>query len=226
MTDRPLIIEMVGVAGAGKSTLREILRQRDGTIQFRVPPQKIGYLPFLIKQLFTRPPIYFFKNRTHRCFTWEEIKIMAYLETWIPHLQKQAAEKDIVCVLDPGSVYWLTTIREFGPESARRPKMVRWWNEKLRQWGQALGLIIWLDAPDELLLHRVLTRDEWHPVKTQSPEETLEQFSRLRKGYEEIIDLMTSQGGPPVLKFRTDQMAPKEIADRVFAEAKLNAATC
>jgi adenylylsulfate kinase-like enzyme len=38
MNERPLIIEMVGIAGAGKSTLKQLLGERNPRIQAVVPP--------------------------------------------------------------------------------------------------------------------------------------------------------------------------------------------
>lgn len=151
--------------------------------------------------------------------------MVGYLETLSSYLRKQALEKDIVCILAPGSVYWLTGIRDYCPKITASQEYAKWGDEKLRQWRQALDLIIWLDAPNELLLDRVTARAESHQAKNQSPKETLEEISRLRKGYGEIISLMTTQGGPRLLQFRTDQISPEQIADNLYAEAKLNAAT-
>ena len=146
---------------------------------------------------------------------------MGYLETLIPYLRRQALAKDIVVVLDPGSVCWLTELREFGPEITRSHQYERWWNNMFRQWAAALDVIIWLDAPDELLFERILARDEWHEAKEKSQKEALECFVRYRTGYGQIIAAMTAQGGPRVLRFRTDQISPEQMADRVLSVMNL-----
>jgi hypothetical protein len=201
MNGRRPIIEIVGIAGAGKTTPRQILQQRHPRLQFRVPPPKVAYLSFLGEHLFKWLLIHLSQNCDDRWFTWEEIRNMGYLEIWIPHLQKQALKKQIISILDPGSVYWLAVVREFGPKLAASKQYTNWWNEKLHQWRQALGLIVWLDAPLELLLHRVQNREEWHEAKGQTPEAVLEDFSRLKKRYDEIVHLMTREGGPQLLHF-------------------------
>jgi len=221
MNERPVIIEMVGIAGAGKTTLRQILWQRNGRIQFRIPPCKPRYVPFLIRHTFLWLPIYLGNYQQSRWFTWKEMKLMGYLETWIPYLRRQALTKDIVVVLDPGSVYWLTALREFGPEITRSQQYERWWKTMLLQWATALDVIIWLDAPDELLYARILARDEWHEVKEQSQKEALEHFVRCRAGYGQIIAAMTAQSGPKVFHFHTDQISPEQMADRVLSVMKL-----
>jgi thymidylate kinase len=221
MNERHLIIEMVGIAGAGKTTLREVLRQRNGRIQFRIPPGKPRYIPFLSRHTFRWLPLYLGKHRHSRWFTWKEIQQMGYLETWIPYLRRQALAKGIVVVLDPGSVYWLTALREFGPEIARSQQYERWWNTMFRQWAAALDGIIWLDAPDELLYARILARDEWHEIKEQSQKEARGDFVRYRAQYGRIIAAMTAQSGLKVFHFHTDQISSEQMADRVLSVMKL-----
>ncbi len=217
MNNRPLIIEMVGVAGTGKTTLREILYQRSRRFQFRIPPSKLTYWQFLARHTFLWLPIYLWKYRHNRWFTWKEIKLMGYLETWIPYLRRQALAKNTVVVLDPGSVYWLAALREFGPEITRNERYERWWKNMLRQWAAAVDVIISLEAPEELLFQRVLGRDEWHEAKDQTQEEACEYFAGYRRAYRQIIATMTCQAGPRVIRFRTDQISSEEMADRVLA---------
>lgn len=217
MNQRPIIIEMVGLAGAGKSTLRKVLAQRNARIQVAPPPSKAIYLPFLGRDIFLWLPIYLGKYRHSRWFTPQETKLMGYLSTWLPYLRWQAIGKGIVVVLDPGSVYWLSALREFGPEITQSLRYQRWWNEMLFQWTAALEAIIWLDAPDELLLERVLGRDEWHEAKGQPRKQALEYFARYRMWYERVIAAMTGCNGPRVLRFRTDQISPEQMADKVLA---------
>ena len=85
------------------------------------------------------------------------------------------------------------------------------------EWTAALDLIVWLDAPNELLLGRVLARDEWHEAKERSQRVNLQSFTRYRSGYGRIIAAMSAQGAPRVLRFHTDQIATVQMADRVLA---------
>jgi deoxyadenosine/deoxycytidine kinase len=146
---------------------------------------------------------------------------MGYLETWIPFLRRQALAKDIVVVLDPGSVYWLTALRQFGPEITTSHQYERWWNTMFRQWAAALDGIIWLDAPDELLYARILARDEWHEAKEQSQKKACEIFMRYRAWYGQITAAMTARSGLKVFHFHTDQISSEQMADSVLSVMKL-----
>ena len=211
------IIELVGIAGSGKTTLRRTLQEKNKNIQFRTPPPKKNYAPFVIKHLATWVPEYLTCHHFGRWFTRKEIKLMGYLETWLPYLREQVIANNSIIVLDPGSVYWLTALREFGPEFCKEPRFAKWWNEKLRQWAAALTLIVWLDASEDISYERVLARGEWHEAKEQKKDEALEIFRRLRAGYGETLAGMEAHGFPTILRFCSERTSPEDIANRVFS---------
>jgi thymidylate kinase len=97
----------------------------------------------------------------------------------------------------------------------------RWWEDKFEQWSSALDVIIWLDAPEELCLQRVLAREEWHHAKHMEANDVLERFRGLRKSYEQIISRMVSRQPKKVFCFRTDQISTEEMLDRIFSEVDL-----
>lgn len=211
----PLIIETVGVAGAGKSTLYELLRERNPKITKVEPPPKIRYSRFLIMNFIQWYPLYVKKYSHDRWFTWKEIKIMGYLETWLPYLRRQAIEKDLIMFLDPGSVYWLTELKRFGPAITEDNHFLQWWEKMKNRWLNALDIIIWLDAPTDLLFERVMSREEWHESKLMSKDEALASFTKYRESYltlyKEILPIRKSH----IYFFRTDQKTTQAIADEV-----------
>ena len=217
MNRRPYIIEMVGVAGVGKSTVCEVLFQRNARIQAAPRPSKAIYLPFLSQFVSRWLPIYLGKYRHSRWFTLNEVRLMVYLATWLPYLRRVSFDKDITVALDPGSVHMLSALRELGPEITQSPRYQRWWNEALFQWAGALDALIWLDSPDELLLERIYGRDQWHEALTQPRKQVLERFARLRMGHERVVAAMTACSSTKVLRFRTDQISPEQVADKVLA---------
>lgn len=213
----PPVVELVGLAGAGKTTLERILAQRDRNIHLIRPPRKISYIPFLVVDAVTWLPTYLRHYRNTRWFTWKETKLMGYLQVWPSVLKHDAHDGRTITVLNPGSVYWLAALREFGPEITRSSPYERWWNSAFSQWAAIVDLFIWLDAPDRVLMERVHARDGWHEVKEQSPQEALDCFARFRMWYGKLTSAMSSVGGSQVLCFRTDQTSPSQIAHSVLA---------
>jgi hypothetical protein len=124
-------------------------------------------------------------------------------------------------MLNPGSVYWLTALREFGPEITKTQRYETWWENMLNQWAALLDVIIWLEAPDRVLLERVHARDDWHEAKEQPRHEALETFACYHTCYERMVSAMTADGGPRVLHFRTDQLSADHIVESVLVALEL-----
>ncbi len=222
MDNRPRIIELVGVAGTGKSTLKEALRNRNGLIQALHPPPKHLYLPLLQKITLEWMPLYIMGNQCNRWFTKTELRNMGYLDTWIPYICAQAQFRNLTIVLDPGSVYWLSSLQGFGPDITKHPRYQYWWEKRFEQWAAVLDVIVWLEAPEELCLQRVLARNEWHEAKTQSRSQTLEEFGIYRKLYEKMISKMTSKHPIKIFYFRTNQISTEQMVDHLFSEINLD----
>ncbi|MGH9878571.1 MAG: AAA family ATPase, partial [Nitrososphaerales archaeon] len=76
-----LIIELVGPAGAGKSTLSRALSRRSATIQLGsdVELRKLKYMPVFLRNILSLLPIIIRQRRLGRWLTWDEIKSLVYL---------------------------------------------------------------------------------------------------------------------------------------------------
>jgi hypothetical protein len=219
--ERPKMIEMVGVAGSGKSTLLMALGHRKGRIETLPPPCKIRYLPALVRVLLIWLPIYLAKYRHARWFTHNEIRIIGYLQTWLSYIRPRIIAKDLIVALDPGSVYWLSSLKEFGPPFTRDRVFQRWWEERLDQWCSALDMIVWLEAPHELLLQRVMSRDEWHEAKSRSSAASLEEFGRLSVSYGRVIAEMLRRKKIRVFHYHTDLVSVGKMTDEIHSTVDL-----
>lgn len=211
----PMLLELVGVAGSGKSTLRNMLKELNPQIGRVAPPPKREYIFPVLKIYFKWFPLYLLRYSKTRWFNSKEIKIICYLECWLPYLTRCAVEDDMVVVLDPGSVFWLTAINKFGPELTRDPKFQVWWESMRIKWMNAVDVFIWLDAPTELLIQRVKEREEWHESKLMDHNEIAESFNTYRKGYSELVDQISKKRKKHILHFQTDQTSAAVIFEQV-----------
>lgn len=142
---------------------------------------------------------------------------MVYLKAWHHVLERQAANNDVVTVLDHGPIYRLALLREFGPEMTKSQLYERWWDSMLKQWATIMYMVIWLDAPDVVLLERIYTRNSWHIIKGKSEQEAYEFLARYRTSYEQTITRLTANRGPTLLRFDTHQKSVDQIVDKVLA---------
>jgi hypothetical protein len=218
---QPIIIELVGIGGAGKSSLRRVLKEINPRIQLVGPPNKLYYLPFLLSKVLKWRIIHLCRYRHSRWFNLQETRLLFYLGTWLPYLQRKAKKENIIIILDPGPVYWLSALREFGPDIVRSPFFLFWWREALVLWAGALSLLIYLDAPNELLLERILSRAEWHEAKQQTKNDALNYFSRYRKWNDFLTQLMNRYGNLDVYKFQTHKWPTRVIVDKLVTHINL-----
>lgn len=215
LNGHPMLIEIVGVAGSGKTTLRELLHEMNPQIDLVLPPPKIFYLIPVMKIFSKWFPIYLWHHKQSRWFSWHEIKLICYLEYWLPYLRRYSVERDMVIILDPGSIYWLTALKWLGPNLVKTPRFETWWEEMRLKWLNAIDFIVWLDAPTSLLLERVLERNEWHESKMLDGEEATRRFNIYRRGYKELVSQYSMKKNDCTLVFQTDKTPATEIFQQV-----------
>lgn len=221
---QPLVVEPVGLAGVGKTTLLQTLSQQNENISTTIHLNKVRLVPFFISNTLPFVPTFLRQYKHSRWFTWKEIRSMVYLKAWRHVLDQKTPGKDKIIMLDHGPIFKLVQLREFGPEFTKSTRYNEWWYNTLAQWTETLDVVIWLDAPDETLLDRINTRSTNHTVKGKPKEEGYELLTRYRKSFQEIKAKLTTNSNLTFLHFQTDQHSPEQIANEVMAmfETKLN----
>jgi thymidylate kinase len=214
----PLIIELIGPAGAGKTTLSRALKRRSEKIQIgaEIELRKIKYMPVFVRNALLLLPIILYRWHYSRWFTWEEIKYLIYLRGWPRVLKQQAAQGGDAILLDHGPVFKLATLNGFGPVRLQTKGFGSWWNDMFRQWASIVDIVIWLDAPDPILEKRINSRNQRHAVKGRSEFEVLHFLARYRASYEQILAKWATYGKPILLKFDTSQTTIEQVADEVL----------
>jgi len=214
----PLIIELIGPAGAGKTTLSRALKRRSERIQIgaEIELRKIKYIPVFVRNALLLLPIILYRWHYSRWFTWEEIKYLIYLRGWPRVLNHQAAQGGDAILLDHGPVFKLATLNGFGPVRLQTKGFGSWWNDMFRQWASIVDIVIWLDAPDPILEKRINSRNQRHAVKGKSELEVLHFLARYRASYEQILAKLITDGEPILFQFDTSQTTIEQVADEVL----------
>lgn len=204
------VVELVGPAAAGKTSLRRALALRSAgaqtSLHLRWPkfvPAAVGLTPTLLAV-----------HRPFRGLLWKEMKRMVYVGTLRRALGRAAGARPVI--LDEGPIYMLARLRVFGEDRLGSPAFERWWREAVRQWAVALTLIVRLDAPDAVLIQRLRSRDQSHPLRGHGDEAISRFLQAYRDAYDAVIEaLMAVDGAPQLLTFRTDEQPVDRIADVV-----------
>lgn len=221
----PRIVEIVGPAGAGKTTLSHALSHCNGSIHLSNFPdvRKISAAPFFIwngLQIF--PRLLNLSQHDGRRLTRREFAWLSILYGWPTVLRKELKYNQLI-ILDQGPVYLLTDTSEFGPEYLRRKEAQNLWRDLYSRWANMLDMIIWLDAADADLLKRIRNRDKGHVVKNETDETTFEFLASYRRAYEQTIsNLSANHSKLKVLRFDTSRKAAEEIVSQLLSEFGLS----
>lgn len=212
----PLLVEIAGPAGAGKTTLVRTLSERRTGIRLGLGLTRFDKIPFFIGNTFSLLPTYLRHYRGSRWFNWRESRSMVYLQASLHVLQKKAPDSGSVTLLDHGPIYRLATLREFGPEITTSRQYQTWWADLFSRWAATLDVIIWVDAPNAVLLNRIRGRDRWHMVQQQAETDAYEFLTRYRKTMKRLIARSASNHRQTVLRFDTSREPAEQIADRIL----------
>lgn len=208
------VIEVAGVAGSGKSTLAGVLCDPrnngvlDDVFRFRDPRhmllagRSLPRLSRLMKAWVSGSP------RP----TWTELKLLIYLQEWPRDILRRDLSGSRFLVMDQGPVYALARLGCLDPSITGTEPHGRWWTAMSDAWSSRLGAVVWLDAPNDVLLERVNERTQAHEIKGHSPQAAEDFVNRYRASYEEVLAAFAGAEGPALLRYDTSSMGANEIA--------------
>jgi shikimate kinase len=210
-----MIAEIVGLAGAGKSTISQTLSQRNPAVSCGFHLQPVQFIPAFLVRAILSFPSYLYRYRNGNQLSWTALRVMVYLEELHRVLSRFKWDDSKIFFLDQGPVYCLAYLRVFGFEGIRDQNLELWWEQMLRKWVSILDVIFWIDARDAVLLERIQRRSAWHRVKDMSEQKAREFLARYREVYWHIISRLTFEGGPKGIGFLTDMESVDQIVNKI-----------
>jgi len=187
----PLVLELMGAPGSGKTTVARRLEDEPGLVV--VKDHEIGDLPVLLRGLLTALPV-----------LGADPGLGISRVRWAAWAGRVAAAPDVVgrrlhrgarlVVLDQGPAYTLGRMA-----SARRsPAVTTWWEERLRSCADLLGGVVLLDADAATLRDRVRARPKHHAARDLAAEAALTMLQEEREGCREMAEQLERRGVPVV----------------------------
>ena len=209
-TQDPWLVELVGPAGAGKSTLAASLPAQDpdvaqgpnlwGLPRALLVASAIELLPTMIAAAIRGRPL-------HKPEIGQMIRIGA-LRRALSHTRTRGHR---TMVIDEGAVFGLAWLEMFY-EAHDDPWRSLWRRREREQWAARLDAVVRLDADDPELARRIRTRAKEHMVKDRNDEEIQVFMARFRDCYDQVIGDMAARGSLAVQSLSTGG-AP--VPDRV-----------
>jgi energy-coupling factor transporter ATP-binding protein EcfA2 len=190
--NEPWLVELVGPAGVGKSTLATTLPSADpdvsngpnlwGLPRGLLALSAIALIPTIVAAALSGHPL-----RS------AEIGQMVRIGALRRAIERAARKGYRTMVIDEGPVFGLTWLEVFY-ESDDDPWRALWRRRERERWSETLDAVVRLDAPDHELARRIRTRAKQHMVKA-SPDHEIEAFmKRFRSKYDQVIGDMAARG--------------------------------
>lgn len=221
---RGLIIELIGLAGVGKSTLSRNLRINFPTTIQEFPPStwKLSCAPFYIKNVLSLTPIITgFTLQNFKGFTRREIAFMALLNGWDEVLRKKTENSDKVIIIDQGAISCMAYLQVRSPYYFQNSNTQKWWLKMYDHWAQTIDMIVWLSAPNSTLIHRIKTRNQVHGLQNISEQNGEATLKRYYLAYESIIKILSmSNKNFHVLMVDSEKNSPEDVVKIVTSEIK------
>ena len=216
------VIEIIGPAGAGKTTLCQMLVRHTEIVRLENFPdvRKATDAPFFILNgLQLIPGLIRIYHPNSRQLTRREFAWMSILNGWSAILRRETNDGDKVIILDQGPLYLFAEMRVFGPEYLRQNSAERFWQNLYDRWMTTLSMVVYLDATDEVLFDRIRSRQQEHIVKTEPSTVVYKFLDRYRAEYAYLLSIFTANmGNLKVLRCDSGKQSLQDIANQLLAE--------
>jgi hypothetical protein len=203
---RQPLMELVGPAGAGKSTLARTL-----TGQLDATPGTIWGLPVLplLANGVQLIPTFSGLWLSSASPLWSETRHMVRLRTLRRALLRPRSGPEELVIFDEGPVFAMTWLRGFGHETLREQPSADWWRSATREWAALIDTVVVLDAPDHILAQRIRARSHPHEVKELPDLEIARWMGRFREALEWVLSQMARDGGSLVVRLSAEGPADR-----------------
>lgn len=206
----PLVAEIVGPAGAGKSTLAAALGRRGEGVRAGLGVWRLPARLLLSSALRSLPQL-LGMYRGGRPPGFQEAALVVRLNALGRLVGREAARRHRFLLLDEGTVFALAKLDAFGRAGGRPRGLVE-------RWAGVLDAVVWLDAPDEVLARRIRGRAKPHRMKARTDEEIKAFLARYRESYERVVAELGAGGRLKVIRVSTaDGETPERTAERVLS---------
>lgn len=210
-----MIVELVGVAASGKTTISELLARDNDWISIARPPKFYNplYFPFFMKQLVDLKKNGFcLSNAPSKCDAKRLIRLLV-LNGWHQELRRKHSAG--ITLLDQGPVFRLARDIESAEASMRSAIPTSWVNELYRTWAATLGGIVWLTVADDVLISRLCNRPKAHAWKHAPAPAVHRRAAAVHAIHNRVISrLCETDSGPALKRFSTDTASlPETLAE-------------
>lgn len=214
-------VELVGPAGAGKSSIGGELAARHAG---RVAPGSLWGLPRLglLRHACALLPAGARGVAPHRPHAVAAALLHLARVRTLHGLVRVHPPTGPLRLLDEGPVFGLAWLRMQHAGLVHGGPLEAAWRDAAARWAHTLDAILWLDAPDAVLAHRIRERPKPHAMKGASTGDVAAFAASFRAALDAVIAAMGADA-PRLLRISTARDSPQTAAARIAAVLGLDA---
>lgn len=202
-------VELLGPPASGKSTLLDALANQETRIACVDRARTPSGMPYLARAAKAVAPL-----ALRERLTWQQTRWIVRAEAGALFIRHGAPTHTPAVVFAQGPAYSLARLADSNP---RTPKFAAWWSATMQQLAKLLDVVVVLDAPDDVLLHRIRTRAKAHAFDDLAPDAQWAALARSRSALQTALAELTSTGRPDVLSFDTSRTPLGVITESLLA---------
>jgi nicotinamide riboside kinase len=216
---RAVIVELVGPAGAGKTTLAEGVSATDRTVLsglslWGLPRRDLMRSAMSLAPTIAAAALGGSKSRLRGGEIAQMIRLGALRRAvW------REAQRHRVLLLDEGPVFALSWLDVFFSRNGDRVPAA-WRRRVVSDWSMLLDVVVFIDASDVTLAERIRTREKPHMVKDRSDAEIYGFSAGFRKAFDRVIAEFAKAGHVMVDALNTDRVPIEQSASRLLSRLK------
>jgi len=213
---KPIVAEIAGPSGAGKSTVSALLNGADQNVVAGLTVWKLPRFSLAASGIRSMPDITRLIMERRRIDE-HELKQVVRMHAFGRQMRPRATSGGHAAVFfDEGVVFALAKLRADISVANMSRAMRRWEAKMIEEWGKVLDLVVWIDAPNDVLLDRIKMRAKDHRMKDKPEAEVFGFLENYRAAYSAILTELQSNGKTRVLRIDSGGTQPDAIADAIL----------
>lgn len=182
---------------------------------------RLAHAPYVLHSLIRLVPIVVAGLSRKPRMSWREIKLVMYVNEWPRYISRTCEPGQNMLVMDQGPIYALGRLEAMGKPFIRSAVYRRWRLQMTDIWAKKLTRIVFLDAPDSVLVERIGGRSQAHETKGKPAEVGYEFLGRHRLAFDQMVATIEMAGGPEAHRIDTGSRSLGQLAAEVAAELGL-----
>lgn len=212
MSLSPLVFEIVGPAGVGKTAALQAIARLAPLIRTGVRIDRMRQLPTIAWSLLALTPALADMFLADAREFWPGLRHLSRLRTLPAEIAQAQASGHQAILLDEGPVFSLGRLSVFHHAATGRGSLARQWSHELERWSTVLSGIVYLDAKNDVLSERIRRRPKPHQVKNQSDREVNEFLDGYRAAYQVILNRLTADRRVQIVEIDTTTATIEQVA--------------